>query len=311
MGGGAAFVKNPRTGILLKLGSVFLFTVMAAILKATAPAVPTGEQVFFRSFFGIPVILVWLALKGELATGLRTANPMAHAYRGIIGTISMGCGFAGLGLLPFPEATALNYAMPLMTVIFAAMFLDERVGVFRLSMVALGFAGVLIVLSQRLSLGMGSASAEQSLGAMLTLTGAAFGALAQIFISRMVATEQTSAVVFWFLVTASVLSLVTLPFGWVVPDPATTGLLVAAGLVGGLAQIMLTSSYRFADASLVAPFDYASMLMAIAVGWFVFGEPTTLRMLAGAAVIIAAGVAIILRERHLGIRRGQRAGTPR
>lgn len=304
-------MRNPTTGILLKLGSVFLFTLMGAILKATAPVVPTGEQVFFRSFFGIPVILIWLALKGELATGLRTANPMAHAYRGIIGTISMGCGFAGLGLLPFPEATALNYAMPLMTVIFAAMFLNERVGVFRLGMVGLGFAGVLIILSQRLSVGMGNASPEQTLGAMLTLTGAAFGALVQIFISRMVVTEKTSAVVFWFLVTASVLSLVTLPFGWVVPDPGTAMLLIAAGLFGGLAQIMLTSSYRFADASLVAPFDYASMLMAIAIGWFVFSEPTTARMLAGAAVIIVAGVAIILRERQLGIRRGQRAGTPR
>ena len=304
-------MRNPTTGILLKLGSVFLFTLMGAILKATAPVVPTGEQVFFRSFFGIPVILAWLALKGELATGLRTANPMAHAYRGIIGTISMGCGFAGLGLLPFPEATALNYAMPLMTVIFAAMFLNERVGVFRLGMVGLGFAGVLIILSQRLSVGVGNASPEQTLGAMLTLTGAAFGALVQIFISRMVLTEKTSAVVFWFLVTASVLSLVTLPFGWVVPDAGTAALLIAAGLFGGLAQIMLTSSYRFADASLVAPFDYASMLMAIAIGWFVFGEPTTARMLAGAAVIIAAGVAIILRERRLGIRRGNRAGTPR
>lgn len=304
-------MRNPTTGILLKLGSVFLFTIMGAILKATAPVVPTGEQVFFRSFFGIPVILAWLALKGELSTGLRTANPMTHAYRGIIGTISMGCGFAGLGLLPFPEATALNYAMPLMTVIFAAMFLNERVGVFRLGMVGLGFAGVLIILSQRLSVGVGSASPEQTLGAMLTLTGAAFGALVQIFISRMVVTEKTSAVVFWFLVTASVLSLVTLPFGWVVPDAGTAMLLIAAGLSGGLAQIMLTSSYRFADASLVAPFDYASMLMAIAIGWFVFSEPTTARMLAGAAVIIVAGVAIILRERQLGIRRGQRAGTPR
>lgn len=304
-------MRNPTTGILLKLGSVFLFTVMGAILKATAPVVPTGEQVFFRSFFGVPVILVWLMLRGKLATGLRTANPMAHAYRGIVGTISMGCGFAGLGLLPFPEATALNYAMPLMTVIFAAMFLDERVGLFRLGMVALGLAGVLIVLSQRLSVGIGSATATETLGAMLTLTGAAFGALVQIFISRMVLTEQTSAVVFWFLVTASVLSLVTLPFGWVVPGPATAALLVGAGLLGGLAQIMLTSSYRFADASLVAPFDYASMLMAIAVGWFVFAEPTSPRMLTGAAVIIAAGVAIILRERRLGIRRGNRAGTPR
>lgn len=305
-------MRNPTTGILLKLGSVFLFTLMGAILKATAEEVPPGEQVFFRSLFAIPVILAWLLLRRELATGLRTANPMSHAYRGIVGTISMGCGFAGLGLLPFPEATALNYAMPLMTVIFAAMFLNERVGVFRLGMVGLGFAGVLIVLSQRLSVGMNGVSAAQTLGAMLTLTGAAFGALAQIFISRMVATERTSAVVFWFSVTATVLSLVTLPFGWVVPQAGTAALLVGAGLIGGVAQIMLTSSYRFADASLVAPFDYASMLMAIAVGWFVFAEPTSPRMLAGAAVIIAAGVAIILRERYLGIRRrGQRAGTPR
>ena len=118
---------SPITGILLKLGSVFLFTVMGAILKATAPVVPTGEQVFFRSLFAIPVILAWLAWRGELATGLKTRDPMAHAYRGIVGSIAMGTSFAGLGLLPFPEATALGYAMPLLTVIFAGMFLAEPV----------------------------------------------------------------------------------------------------------------------------------------------------------------------------------------
>lgn len=298
-------------GILLKLGSVVLFTGMAAILKATAVSVPPGEQMFFRSLFGVPLILAWLAWRGDLATGLRTRNPMSHALRGIIGTISMGCIFGGLGLLPFPEATALGYAMPLMIVIFAAMFLDERVGIFRLGMVALGLVGVLIVLSPQLSVGVGEASGAQTLGAMLTLTGASFGALAQIFISRMVVTEKPSAVAFWFLVTSTVLSLVTLPFGWVVPDAGTAALLVAAGFMGGAAQIMLTSSYRFADASLVAPFDYASMLLAMAIGWFVFAEPTSVRMLTGAAVIIAAGVAIILRERQLGINRARRAGTPR
>ena len=298
-------------GILLKLGSVVLFTGMAAILKATAVSVPPGEQMFFRSLFGVPLILAWLAWRGDLATGLRTRNPMSHALRGIIGTISMGCIFGGLGLLPFPEATALGYAMPLMIVIFAAMFLDERVGIFRLGMVALGLVGVLIVLSPQLSVGVGEASGAQTLGAMLTLTGASFGALAQIFISRMVVTEKPSAVAFWFLVTSTVLSLVTLPFGWVMPDAGTAALLVAAGFMGGAAQVMLTSSYRFADASLVAPFDYASMLLAMAIGWFVFAEPTSVRMLTGAAVIIAAGVAIILRERQLGINRARRAGTPR
>lgn len=302
---------NPLQGILLKLGSVFIFTVMAAVLKSTAATIPAGEQVFFRSLFAIPVILIWLVWLGDLSTGLRVRDPMSHFYRGIVGSIAMGTGFAGLGLLPFPEATALGYAMPLLTVIFAAMFLSERVGVFRLSMVGLGLAGVLIVLSPRLSVGAGSVTMAESLGAVLTLTGAAFGALAQIFISKMIATERTAAVVFWFSVTATVLSLVTLPFGWVVPDPKTALLLVSCGLMGGAAQIMLTSAYRYADASLVAPFDYASMLMALAIGWFVFGEGASPRMLAGAAVVIAAGVAIIWRERRLGISRARRAGTPR
>ncbi|WP_231565779.1 DMT family transporter [Paracoccus sanguinis] len=288
-----------------------IFTVMGAVLKATAATVPAGEQVFFRSLFAIPVILAWLAWRGELATGLKTRDPMAHAYRGIVGSIAMGTSFAGLGLLPFPEATALGYAMPLLTVIFAGMFLAEPVRGFRLSMVAIGLVGVLIVLSPRLSVGAGSVTMAESLGAMLTLTGAAFGALAQIFISKMVATERTAAVVFWFSVTATVLSLVTLPFGWVVPDARTAALLVSCGIMGGAAQIMLTSAYRYADASLVAPFDYASMLMALAIGWFVFGEGASARMLLGAAVIIAAGVAIIWRERQLGISRARRAGTPR
>lgn len=302
---------NPVRGIALKLGSVVLFTVMAAVLKATAAAVPAGEQMFFRSLFAIPVILAWLAVRGDLAGGLRTRDPMSHVYRGIVGSLAMGTGFAGLGMLPFPDATALGYAMPLLTVVFAGMFLGERVRGFRMSMVAVGMAGVLIVLSERLSVDATSASMTQKLGAVLTLSGAAFGALAQIFISRMVATEGTAAVVFWFSVTATALSLLTLPFGWTVPDPATAALLIGCGLMGGAAQIMLTSSYRFADASLVAPFDYASMVMALVIGWCVFGEGTSPRMLAGAGVIIAAGVAIIWRERQLGISRARRAGTPR
>lgn len=302
---------SPITGILLKLGSVFLFTVMAAILKATAATVPAGEQMFFRSLFAIPVILAWLWSRGELATGLRTTDPMSHVYRGIVGSLAMGTSFAGLGLLPFPEATALGYAMPLLTVIFAGMFLAEQVRGFRMSMVAIGLVGVLIVLSPRLSMQAASVTIGETLGAILTLTGAAFGALAQIFISRMIQTERTAAVVFWFSVTATVLSLVTLPFGWVVPDARTAALLVSCGIMGGAAQIMLTSAYRYADASLVAPFDYGSMLMALAIGWFVFGEGASPRMLVGAAVIIGAGVAIIWRERQLGISRARRAGTPR
>lgn len=303
---------NPLRGIALKLASVVVFTIMAALIKATADVVPPGEQVFFRSFFAIPVILIWLARRGELSIGLRTANPMSHVYRGIIGTAAMGFGFAGLGLLPLPEVTAVGYAAPLLTVIFAAMFLNEQVGWVRLTAVGLGLIGVLVVLSPSLRAVQAGLSSDQMLGAIVTLIGAVFAALAQIFIRILVQQERTSTIVFWFSVTATMLSLVTLPFGWVIPSGMDAALLVASGLLGGLGQILLTSAYRYADASLVAPFDYSSILFAIVLGLVFFGERPVATVLWGAGIVIAAGVMIIWREGQLGLKRNRprAAGTP-
>ena len=296
---------NPLRGIVLKLASVTVLVVMVSLIKATADHVPPGEAVFFRSAFAVPVILVWLAVRGDLATGLGARDPMGHFWRGVIGTSAMGLSFAGLGLLPLSEVQAIGYAAPLLVVIFAAMFLGEPVRLFRLGSVALGLAGVLIVLSPRVTeLGDGQLAVPEALGAVLVLMSAVCAALAQCFIRKMVQTETTSSIVFWFSVTATCLSLATVPFGWVVPSRAETLLLVLAGLLGGIGQILLTSAYRFADASVVAPFDYASILLALVIGYGVFGEIPTGTMLAGAAVVILAGVLIIWRERQLGLRRG-------
>ncbi|MCU0912371.1 MAG: DMT family transporter [Rhodobacteraceae bacterium] len=301
---------NPLRGILLKLASVSVFIVMASLIKATAAHVPPGQAVFFRSFFAIPVIFVWLALRHELRGSIRVQDPLGHVWRGIVGTTAMGLGFAGLGLLPLPEVTAIGYAAPILTVVFAAMFLGEQVRAFRLAAVALGMAGVLIVLSPRLTaVADPAAGSREALGAMVVLMGATCAALAQVFVRKLVATERTSAIVFWFSVTASALSLLTLPFGWVVPTAREAALLVAAGLCGGVGQILLTSSYRHADASVVAPFEYASILLAIGIGYAVFGEVPTLVMLAGASLVILAGVLIIWRERQLGLERARQRGS--
>ena len=299
-------MSSPLRGILFKLLSVALFVVMASLVKASAPHVPPGQAVFFRSFFALPVIFAWLALRGDLRDGLRTERPISHVWRGLIGTTAMGLTFAGLGLLPLPEVTAIGYAAPLLTVIFAAMFLGEPVRLFRLAAVGLGLAGVLVVLGPRLSAFSGeTVERAAALGAMLVLTGAICAALAQIYIRKLVQTEQTSAIVFYFSVTSALLSLLTLPFGWVVPTGPEALLLVMAGLLGGLGQIFLTSAYRFAPASVVAPFDYASMLFAIMIGVFFFNEIPDTRTLSGAALVIAAGVLIIWREHRLGIERGR------
>jgi drug/metabolite transporter (DMT)-like permease len=301
---------NPLRGIALKIASVAVFMTMAALIKATADAVPPGEAVFFRSFFAIPVILVWLAFSGGLGRGLATRNPFGHFWRGLVGTTAMGFGFAGLGLLPLPEVTAIGYAAPILTVIFAAMFLGETVRVFRIFAVMLGMVGVLIVLSPRFTaVSDGSAGATEALGALVVLISAVFAALAQVFVRRLVTEETTSAIVFWFSVSAACLSLVTLPFGWTVPGPGDTGLLVTCGLLGGLGQVLLTSSYRHADASVVAPFEYVSMLMALGVGFAVFGEVPSGVVLLGAGIVVLAGILIIWRERRLGIERAAQRGS--
>ena len=298
---------TPFRGIALKLVSIFLFSIMAACIKAAADHVPPGQAVFFRSLFAMPIIFMWLAHRGELRTGLKVQNPMGHFWRGLIGTSAMAMGFAALGLLPLPEVTAIGYAAPLLTVVFAAMFLGEKVRLFRLTAVGIGLVGVLIVLYPRLTiLGGADPYSVATLGAFLALGSAAFRALAQIHIRKLVQTDQTSAIVFYFSLTATGLSLLTLPFGWVIPTSTEAMLLVSAGLIGGIAQIFLTSAYRFADASTVAPFDYASMLFAIAIGYFIFDEAPTRIMLAGVSLIIAAGILIIWRERQLGLKRGSR-----
>ena len=295
---------NPLRGIGLKVLSVAVFTMMAICIKASAPHVPPGEAVFFRSFFAMPVIIAWLIWQHDLRHGLETRYPLGHLWRGLVGTSAMGLGFTALGLLPLPEATALGYAAPLLTVIFAAMFLGESVRAFRLTAVFVGLVGVIIVLLPNLTLAKpGEASAVQAVGAMAALLGAVFAALAQVFVRKLIHSEKTATIVFYFSLTASVLSLVTLPFGWVVPLPREAVLLVGAGLLGGVGQILLTESYRHAATGVIAPFEYVSMLLALVLGYLIFAEVPTRSMLVGAALIVAAGLFIIWRERRLGIQR--------
>ncbi|MCI2398140.1 DMT family transporter [Aliiroseovarius subalbicans] len=304
---------NTSRAILLKLASVAGFVSMASLIKAASDGVPPGEAVFFRSLFAIPVILLWLKIDGNLRLGLRTKNPLGHLWRGLVGTTAMGLNFSALGLLPLPEVTAIFYAAPILTVIFAAMFLGEQVRAFRLTAVALGMVGVLIILSPRLTaFSAGDVSSAQALGAMFALTAATFAALAKIFVRKLVATEHPATIVFYFSLTATTLSLVTLPFGWVVPSGTQLVFLVLAGIIGGVSQGLLTTAFRHADASMIAPFDYASMLLALTIGYFVFDEVPTGPMLAGAGIVIAAGILIIWRERQLGLdrKKGRQAMTP-
>ncbi len=316
--------NNPARAIALKTGAVFLFMVMAALIKSASGQVPPGQAVFFRSLFAMPIIVAWLWQQGHLHDGFKANNIFGHVWRGLFGTTAMALTFAGLALLPLPEVTAIGYATPMFTVIFAAIFLGERVRLFRLSAVALGLVGVMIVIAPRLSLDQDYTSAA-TLGALMVLAAAILRAMVQIHVRKLVQTDSTSAIVFYFSLTATMVSLLSLPLGWIFPTPSLTwtspgfsvlGLIICAGLIGGVAQIMVTSSYRFGTASMLAPFDYSSMIFATLIGWLVFSEVPTATILIGAALVIAGGVLIIWRERQLGLDRSKSkpvappSGTP-
>ncbi len=281
---------------------------MFALIKATSQDVPPGEAVFFRSLFALPVLIVWLILRGDFPQKLKARDPMGHVWRGLMGTFAMASGFFAIGLLPLPEVVAIGYAAPLLVTMLAAMFLGEKIRLVRLSALLLGFFGVMLILSPRLTIMETEVTTRlQTIGAMAALMAALFSALAQVFARKLVATETTGSIVFYFSLMSTFLALLTLPYGWKIPSSEQAFLLVSAGLLGGVGQILLTESYRHAEVAVIAPFEYCSIILALLFGYFVFNEYPTGIMMVGVALIITAGIIIIERERRLGIKRTGKA----
>ncbi len=294
---------RPALAVGLKLTALMLFTAMSAVVKALSDDFPPGQLVFFRSVIAIPVIIVWLAWRKELAQGFVVKKPMGHFWRGVLGTSAMGLTFTGLSLLPLPEVTAIGYATPIFTLVLAALLLGERIRMIRIGAVMLGLVGVLIMLWPRL----GSTEMEMAatIGALCVLGATIARAFVQIHIRQLVKVDHPAAIVFYFSITATLLSSLTVFWGWTMPTLNQALILVVLGLTGGVAQILVTSSYRFGQASMLAPYDYTTMLFAIAISYFWFDELPTLAILLGAALVIAGNVVVVWREHQLGLERGK------
>jgi drug/metabolite transporter (DMT)-like permease len=296
--------STPMKGIFLKIASVVIFLCMSTLIKAAGKDIPAGQITFLRSAFALLPIVAMLALQGQLRTAWRTDDPIGHLARGFVGILAMGFGFYGLVHLPLPEAIAIGYAMPLIAVVIAAIFLKEAVGVYRWTAVLVGLSGVIVIVWPRLTLlRAGGVGSGEAMGALAVLASATLGACAMVLVRKLVQTERTPTIVLYFSISASVFSLATLPFGWSPVGGEALLLLALAGICGGVAQLFLTASYRHADVSTIAPFEYTSIVLGILVGYFLFGDVPTAPMLTGTAIVIAAGIFVILREHRLGLRR--------
>jgi drug/metabolite transporter (DMT)-like permease len=292
-----------RFAISIKLVSVLLFALMSVLVRYLGDRIPLGQVVFFRSAFGLVPIVAIYAWRGELATAFRTGRPLGHVTRGGISVVGMFLNFAALARLPLVDATAIAFAGPFITVALAALILKERVRTYRWCAVAAGFAGVMVMLWPYLDAGsLVSAGAATTVGATCAVSSAVANSGAVIQTRRLTDSETTSSIVFYFSLICALVSLFSLPFAWRTPDAAELAALVTTGILGGLSHLMLTESYRYAPASVVAPFDYVSLLWAFFFGYVLFGEIPGLYVYAGAAIIAGSGLYVIWRERR-GVRR--------
>ena len=297
---------NTGKGIVLKLISAVLFAVMSALIRYLGVRYPIGEVVFYRSAFAIvPIILIY-AWRGELAATVRTERPLGQLNRGALSVVGRFCKFGALARLPLVESNAISFTSPLFSVAFAALFLKERVRIYRWSAVIVGFIGVLVVLAPHLSgdeLTIAMASATSVGGVIYAIAGSITNAGTMIQTRLLTQSETTSSIVFYFSLICAIAGLVTWPFGWIAPTGREFLILACIGFLGGTGHIVLTESYRHAAASVVAPFDYTSMILALILGYVMFGETPTVMIVIGSAIIAAAGLFVIWRERQLALKR--------
>jgi drug/metabolite transporter (DMT)-like permease len=304
---------NTGKGIVLKLTSAVLFAVMSALIRYLGASYPIGEVVFYRSAFAIVPVVIVYAWRGELAAAVRTERPLGQVSRGALSIVGMFCNFGALARLPLIEANAFSFTSPLFGVALAALVLKERVRIYRWSAVIIGFIGVLVVLSPHLSgheLTVAMASATSVAGVIYALAGSFTNAGTMIQTRWLTQSETTSSIVFYFSLICALSGLVTWPFGWLTPTSGELAALIGVGFLGGTGHILLTESYRHASASMLAPFDYTSMIWALALGFVFFDEVPTVMIVIGSAIIASAGLFVIWRERQLALARRRAEATP-
>ncbi|MCI0752502.1 DMT family transporter [Teichococcus vastitatis] len=288
-----------RRGALMMLGATALFSLMGALVKGLGDSIPFPELMFFRNLLALPVVAA-IGLRRKV--DLRTQRFGGHFLRALAGLAAMSCSFFALTVLPLAEQTALTYSTPIFVIILSIPMLGERPGPHRWGAVLVGFLGILVIaLGQGAFIGGGRHDPSIPEWLLWAGFGAAathglFSALTTLLVRQLSATEASAAIVLWQSILMTAMTTLALPFVWVTPSWEQLPLLIGMGLLGGLAQVMLTEAYASAQVSALGPYSYSALIWAIGIGWLVWGDVPTPSMLAGAAMIVAAGLYILHRE---------------
>jgi drug/metabolite transporter (DMT)-like permease len=286
-------IVNPKSavaaGIALMLAGCFMFSLNDTLGKWLVATYSVGQLLLIRSIAALLVLAPLMYRAGWRA--FKTApRPGLQLLRAALSSCEVGLFYWAVAYLPLADVVTFYLAGPIFVTALSAVLLKESVGWRRWSAVIVGFIGVLIA--------MRPSSASFSLPALIALTGSLFFAFLMI-VTRTVRGSSDLVLVSTQMVGTLILGAVLAPIGWVTPGPRDYLLLGLLGIVALFAHACVNRSLKLAPASIVVPYQYTLILWAMVLGYLVFDDVPSLFLIAGAAIIVAAGIFIFLRERKL------------
>ena len=277
--------KN-QLGFLYMFLSICAFSLMDVIVKWSVDY-PIGQVLFFRGFFGI-IFYFFVIPRERLHNFYKTKRPGLHALRCISGLIALVAIFIALRKLPLATVVSISFAAPIFTTIFSIFLLSEKVGIFRWMAVLIGFIGILVITEPGIS--------QLNIYYIFPIIFCLGLSYVAISIRQLSTTEPVWLISFYFSLSITLLSLITIPQGWVMPNLKHFILLSLVGVFGGVANLWLSQSYKYSEVSLVTPLKYLALVFAIIFGYFIWDEIPTAKTLAGAFLVIISTLIIFRRE---------------
>jgi len=266
--------------------SICGFSLMDVIVKWSVDY-PIGQILFFRGFFGI-IFYFFIIPHERLHNFYQTKRPGLHSLRCIAGLIAIVAIFIALRKLPLATVVSISFAAPIFTTIFSIFLLKEKVGVYRWLAVLVGFIGILIITEPGIS--------ELNIYYIFPIIFCLGLSYVAITLRQLSSTEPVWLISLFFSIAITLLSLITVPFGWVMPSIAHFLILSLIGIFGGVSNLWLSQSYKYSEVSLVTPLKYLTLVFAIIFGYFIWDEIPTIKTLIGAFLVIISTLIIFRRE---------------
>ena len=266
--------------------SIIGFSLMDVIVKWSVDY-PIGQILFFRGFFGI-IFYFFIIPRERLHNFYQTKRPGLHSLRCLAGLIAIVAIFIALRKLPLATVVSISFAAPIFTTIFSIFLLSEKVGIYRWLAVLVGFIGILIITEPGIS--------ELNIYYIFPIIFCLGLSYVAITLRQLSSTEPVWLISLFFSIAITLLSFLTIPFGWVMPSFNHFIILSLIGVFGGASNLWLSQSYKYSEVSLVTPLKYLTLVFAIIFGYFIWGEIPTIKTLIGAFLVIISTLIIFRRE---------------